>query len=253
MNIQLSPEFIVAFLFVFCRVGTTFMFMPAVSEVTVSPQIRLVFAAVVCIMITPMVIHKIPLNNYDFGLLMQLAVHEIIVGVILGNIFKATLNALHIAGTIVSFQSGFSAASMFDPSQGAQGSVFGTIYNMLFITLMLSTNLHHYLILNATESYNIIPLNTSYESFDQMLEGLLRLFADSFTIGVRFAAPFIIVGLIFFAIGGVLSKLMPQLQVFFILMPVQILLSFAILLLSLSTSMLWFMEVYSESLHNFFE
>jgi flagellar biosynthetic protein FliR len=252
MNFNIPAEHILTFMLVFCRVGTTVMFMPGIGEMTVSMKIRLAFGIMLCFIVTPVIIGKIDLRNFEPAYIIELAFHEVFVGLIIGSIFRVTINALHIAGTIVSFQSGFSSATLFDPSQGGQTSVFGSFYTMLFITLLMATDLHHYMINSTIDSYDIIHPNRSYQQAAPIINTLARMAADTFTIGVRFAAPFIIVGLIFFAVGGVLSKLMPQLQVFFILMPVQIMLSFAVLLLSLSISMFWFMEVYSESLHSIF-
>jgi flagellar biosynthetic protein FliR len=48
-----------------------------------------------------------------------------------------------------------------------------------------------------------------------------------------------------------MGRIMPQMQVFFVMMPIQIALGFFILMVTLSASMMWFMDYYTEIMGNF--
>jgi len=76
----------------------------------------------------------------------------------------------------------------------------------------------------------------------------VRLVSDGFAIGVQMAAPFIVYGIVFYAGLGLLSRLMPQFQFFFVAMPLQIMAALVMLMVTLSAIMTWFLDYYEAGL-----
>jgi flagellar biosynthetic protein FliR len=72
-------------------------------------------------------------------------------------------------------------------------------------------------------------------------EVALQTMADGFRMALRLAAPFLIFGLVFYLGVGILTRLIPQVQVFFLAMPANIMLGLILLMLLLSTMMVWFL------------
>jgi flagellar biosynthetic protein FliR len=70
----------------------------------------------------------------------------------------------------------------------------------------------------------------------------VRYVSSSFRIGIQIAAPFIVFGLIFYIGLGILARLLPQIQIFFIAIPLQIFLALTIFGLILAPMMIWFLE-----------
>ena len=107
---------------------------------------------------------------------------------------------------------------------------------LLGITLVFATDLHHLVIAALNDSYNIfapgqVPL------VGDMAHHITRVVTTAFRIGIQLSAPFLVFGLLFNLGLGVLSRLMPQMQVFFVGMPLSILLGLLLLLLVVGAMM----------------
>jgi flagellar biosynthetic protein FliR len=105
-------------------------------------------------------------------------------------------------------------------------------------------NLHHYLIATIVDSYITVPATGAMPDLAAFAEIVARTVTLAFKIGVLMAMPFIVIGLIVQAGAGVLGRLMPQLQIFFLLLPGQILIGLMILTIVLSTSILYWANSY---------
>jgi flagellar biosynthetic protein FliR len=159
------------------------------------------------------------------GLLLQ----EIVIGAMLGLTARLALSALQIAGTTVAHQLGLGMATTIDPSQDQQGVLFSNFFGMLGIALIFATDMHHLMIGALDESYRLFKPGTELPTGD-IAELVLSTIAGAFKVGIQLAAPFLVFGLLFNVGLGVLARLMPQLQVFFLGLPVSIMLGYIILL-----------------------
>lgn len=221
------------------------MLLPGFSEGYISVRARLIVAAGLAIIITPVIQNYLPQMPGSVFLLILLVVGEIIIGALIGGLAKIILATLHIAGGVISYQSGLAAATLFDPAQGTQGSVIGAFLTSLGILMIMVTNMHHVFLQGLVDSYylftpgNALPVGGFAEVVQKTVSG-------SFMLGIKIAAPQIVVGLLLYLSAGIMSRLMPQMQVFFVIMPLQITIGFFILMISLSVSMMWFMEYYGE-------
>ena len=174
--------------------------------------------------------------------------HELLVGCVLGLIARLTIAALQIAGAVVAQQVGLGFVTAVDPTQGQQGVIVGNFLAVLGITLIFATDLHHLLIAALNDSYSRfrpgeVPLVGDIAG---VVTGTV---ASAFRIGVQLAAPFLVFGLLFNLGLGVLSRLMPQMQVFFVGMPLAILVGFLILFLVLGAMMSAFLGHVEGVLH----
>jgi flagellar biosynthetic protein FliR len=152
-----------------------------------------------------------------------------------------TISALQVAGSVVAQQLGLGFVTAVDPTQGQQGVIVGNFLSVLGITLIFVTDLHHLVIAALNDSYSLfrpgeIPL------FGDIAALFTQTVAAAFRVGVQLSAPFIVFGLLFNLGLGVLSRLMPQMQVFFVGLPLSILLGFLILLLVVGAMMGTFLE-----------
>ena len=69
---------------------------------------------------------------------------------------------------------------------------------------------------------------------------VVRLVAEAFSLGLQIAAPVVVFAIVFNVGLGVLARLMPQMQVFFVGVPGAMLIGFAIFALTLSAMMMAF-------------
>ena len=130
--------------------------------------------------------------------------------------------AAAVAGSVIAFQAGLSIAQTADPTNGGvQGAMIGNFLALLGMTLIFATDLHHVALLAIKDSYLIFS-PTDPLMFGDAAEMALQSAAGAFVIGVQMSAPFIVLGLVFYLGMGILGRMMPQLQVFFVAMPATI-------------------------------
>jgi flagellar biosynthetic protein FliR len=175
---------------------------------------------------------------------------EIAIGLFVGLAARLVMAAAQVAGTTIANQLGLGFAMAVDPTQGQQGVVIGNFVALLATTLVFSFDLHHLAIAGLTGSYRLFPPG-QFMPVGDFAEAAVRMVGDSFKIGLQISAPFLAFGLLFQFGLGILSKLMPAFQIFFVAMPLNIGMGFALLALVLGTIMLWYMEHVRDGLARF--
>lgn len=239
-----------AFLLVFVRLGAGVMFLPGIGEAYVLTQARLIFTLACAVVLTPIVAPVLPPVPESPLALAALLLMEILIGSFLGLISRILISAMHTAGMIISYQSSLASATMFDMTQASQGTGIGNFLSLTAVVLLFAANLHHVMLQGLFDSYSLFPAGLSAPVGD-MADYLVRLAADVFLMAMKIAAPLLVIGLVTYVGMGVLSRLMPTMQVFFVIVPPQILVSFLILMMMLSGTMLWYLDFYEEHVGGF--
>ncbi|MFZ5618383.1 MAG: flagellar biosynthetic protein FliR [Pseudomonadota bacterium] len=227
---------------VFARVGAMMMTAPAFGDFTLSPRIRLAVALAVAAALAPAAAPLFPAGAGGSGALTlpALVIGEVAVGLFLGLVARLFVAALNVAGQIIALQMGLSLAQIFDPNQQIQGAIIGGFLAVLGTTMIFATDLHHVLLAALRDSYILFSPGGAI-NVGAMAETMIATLSAAFALGVRLAAPFIVFGLVFYAAAGVLNRLMPQAQVFFMLMPANLLLGLMLLMLTTGLMMTVFL------------
>jgi flagellar biosynthesis protein FliR len=182
------------------------------------------------------------------GLLVMM-LQEIFIGIVLGATARVTLGALQVAGSVIAQQMGLGFVTSVDPTQGQQGLLIGNFLTMLGITLLFATDSHHLVIAALNDSYAIFAPGETMASGD-VAALATRAFAAAFKIGLQLSAPFLVFGLVFNIGLGVLARLMPQMQVYFVGAPLSILVGFLIFAAVLAAMMGTFLEYFTGVMHD---
>lgn len=241
MLTQLLPSDLFALLLVFARLGAAIILLPGFGEVFVSGRIRLIIALALSIVITPVVVGQLPRLPDSTVELFLLVGGEALIGLIIGAMARFLVTALHVAGVIIGFQSSLSNAQLFDPTTAEQGSLIGTFLNVLGVFLIFMANLHHPMLLAMADSYTLFVPGAPLPVGD-VAEMAIRMMGQSFVLAFKIAAPIIVIGLVFYLGLGLLARLMPQVQVFFIAIPLQTALGFFMIAITITTGMTLFLE-----------
>ena len=175
---------------------------------------------------------------------------EVTVGIFLGSVARILATALTTTGTIVAFLSGFANATLFNPMIQDQGALTSVFYSLLGSLLIFVTNSHHLVFIALMESYTMFVPGAPLP-FDDLSGAMGRLVSGSFAMGVQLAAPFIIVVTLFYICLGILARLMPQFQVFFVGLPLQIMLGLTIIAVSISAIMMAFLGYFQTGMSGF--
>ncbi|GJE25904.1 flagellar biosynthetic protein FliR [Methylobacterium organophilum] len=242
MNLLL-PGIAAAYLLTFARVGTLIMLMPGIGEQLVSARIRLAFALLVALLLFPMVRPLLPATNGALAGpgLIALLFGELVVGLVLGLAVRMVLAALQTAGIVISQALGLSYAMTVDPTMGGQQAALGNFLTLLGVTLIFATDLHHLALEAVGRSYTLLPPE-GVPGLGEAAQLALRAMARGFALALQISAPFIAFAILFNLGLGVLSRLMPQLQVFFVAVPASILIGMLILLGALGVVMGVFLD-----------
>lgn len=236
-----------AFMIIFVRFGTALMIMPGIGDSFVPNNIRLYIALGFSLALTPVLMRMVPTPVPAFGTLLALLAIEFVTGLFIGSIARVLMMALDTAGMLISMASGISNAQVFNPSLAVQGSVFGAFMSVMGVTLLFVTDLHHLLLMGLMESYEMFPMGGVPDT-GSMAELMARAVSASFLTGFQIAIPFVVISLLLYIGMGVLSRLMPQVQVFILAIPVQILLALITLSITLSASMLFFLTRFEDGM-----
>ena len=161
--------------------------------------------------------------------LLILMLREIVIGIVLGATARVTLSALQVAGSRDRPANGARLRHLGrSDQQGQQGVLIGNFLTMLGVTLLFATDSHHLVIAALNDSYNIFSPGETMPSGD-VAALATRAFAAAFRIGLQLSAPFLVFGLVFNIGLGVLARLMPQMQVYFVGVPLSIIAGFLML------------------------
>ncbi|MFQ5784676.1 MAG: flagellar biosynthetic protein FliR [Alphaproteobacteria bacterium] len=236
-----------AFLVVFARLGAALMLLPPFGDIFVLRRTRLVLALALSLLVTPLAAPQLPAEPGSPLAVMLVLGGEIAVGLFIGGLARLLFSALHTASFVVANQTGLGAAMAFAPNQGDQGVMVSQFFTLMGLTLLFATDLHQKLLLTLVDSYDALPPGGLPPAGD-FAEQAIDFIAGAFVVALQVATPVLLAGLLLSISLGLIARLMPQIQVFFIALPLQIMLGFSVLMVSLSAMMLWYFEFFEENI-----
>jgi flagellar biosynthetic protein FliR len=229
LDVSFLPALAATFMLVFARIGTMVMLLPGLGEMAMPARVRLSIALALAVMFLPLHRASYTIDLRDIGPVLLMLGHEMIIGAILGLTARLSMSALQVAGAVIAQQMGLGFVTAVDPSMGQQNVIVANFLTMLGVMLIFATDLHYLVIAALNDSYRLFAPGASILVGDAAAL-ITKTVAGAFKVGIQLSAPFLVFGLLFNLGLGILSRLMPQMQVFFIGLPLSILLGFLILI-----------------------
>jgi flagellar biosynthetic protein FliR len=249
IDISLLPVLAATFMLVFARVGAMVMLLPGLGESNIPVRIKLAVAVLLTLVILPLHRQAYQIDMQSAAPLVVMMIHELIVGIVLGATARVTLSALQVGGAVIAQQMGLGFVTSVDPTQGQQGVLIGNFLTMLGVTLLFATDSHYLVIAALNDSYAVFSPGDLMPSGD-IAALASRAFTAAFRLGMQLSAPFLVFGLVFNIGLGVLARLMPQMQVYFVGVPLSILAGFLIFSLVLVAMMSTFLNYFTGVMHD---
>jgi flagellar biosynthetic protein FliR len=249
IDVSFLPALAAAFMMTFARIGAMVMLMPGLGETNIPVRIKLSIALLLTLIMLPLHRQAYQIDTQSLTSLLVLMLQEIFIGVVLGATARVTLGALQVAGSVIAQQMGLGFVTAVDPTQGQQGLLIGNFLTMLGVTLIFATDSHHLVIAALNDSYKIFGPGEVMTSGD-VASLATRAFSAAFKIGLQLSAPFLVFGLVFNIGLGVLARLMPQMQVYFVGAPLSILAGFLILAAVLAAMMGTYLDYFIGVMHD---
>lgn len=241
-----------SFILTFVRVGTALMIMPGLGDTLVPQQVRLYVALGFALVLFPVTQAYMPDPIPGSALLFVLIMFEFMTGAFIGTVSRIMMAALDIAGMVMSMMIGLGNAQLFNPLMASQGSLIGAFLSIAGVTLLFVTNLHHLILLGLFESYHAFPVG-NFLQVESMSEMIGHVVSASFRIGIQMSIPLVIIGTVMYIGMGVLARIMPQIQVFMLALPLQILIGFMTLAVAVAAMMLFWLQEFENGLVFFLE
>jgi flagellar biosynthetic protein FliR len=224
---------------IFARLGAIIMLIPAIGESFIPPRIRLAFALALALMMWSLVGGKVPPVPADAGGLAGAVLKEVLIGLMIGAVLRIFMTSLASAGEFVSLQTTLSFAQTANPMEAQPSATLGTFLGLIGMVLIVTTDLHHLFIGAIVRSYELFPFARPIPVQDAGQLAIQTL-SRSFALGLQLAAPVVVFSLVFNVATGLVGRVMPQFQIFFVAAPLNILLGLSIFALSLGViGMVW--------------
>lgn len=239
-----------ALMLVFARIGSALMLMPGIGEAYVSARTRLLLAAAMAVLVTPVIQPHLPAMPASPVSLSLLLCGEIGIGIFIGTIGRIMLISLEIAGTLISFQTGLASAQIFNPLVSDQGQLISVLITIAGMVMVFQTDMHHLMLRGLVDSYTLF-VPGQLPPLGDFTETVSHTVARAFLVGMQISAPFMVISTMMYIALGLVSRLMPQLQIFFLALPLQIALGFLVLMLTFSSLLLWFLTNFSDVMSMF--
>jgi len=229
------------------------MLAPVFGARGVPGVVKLSLAASLSVIVYPLISATKPAIPIELLPYVAVVIKEVLVGLVIGFVIYTMTAVLTGAGQLIDFQMGFTMGAAIDPVYGVQTPMMGNFQMVLATMLLLATNSDHYLIAAMVKSYAYIPINPS--TLSSNITFYAELVAHVFALAIQMALP-IFGALLVSDIGvGLLSRTVPQLNIFSVVFPVKIIFGFIILFLSMpffgeavshlfNTNMSWVLELY---------
>ncbi len=226
------PNYFGNLFLVFVRVGAMLFSAPLLSGRTVPSMLKIGLALLLAFLLVPVNQAHFVEVPFEWVPLTLLSLKELGVGVIVGFVANLVFNAMQLAGQFLGLQIGFSLANVLDPIFSQSVSILDQLYTMLAGLIFLAIDGHHMLILGIQQTLDLVPIGTLNIS-GAMVQQLIVLTGGVFVAAVRIALPIIAALLLADIALGLVSRTLPQMNVFIVGMPVKLFVGFFVLLATL--------------------
>jgi flagellar biosynthetic protein FliR len=227
--IDLTPVFRFGLLLV--RPAMLVMVAPGFGGIYAPVQVKVGMIVLLAIGLLPSV--PVPAEPGEVSLAMIVA-REVAIGMALGLVMRALIVAAEFAGHLSGYQIGFSYGATIDPSSGVRNTMLATLYGLLAVLAFLGINGHHQLLRALAESYAGMPIGIGHIDAS-LLASVKHILALVFTVGLRLAAPIVIVLLIVELAVGLISRTAPALSMMVIGYPIRLIIGLGVLAILIPT------------------
>jgi flagellar biosynthetic protein FliR len=210
---------VMALFLAFCRIGGCMMVMPGFASARLPMQIRLFMALALSLALLPMFWDVLyPPASAAPEVYLVTIFSETITGVVFGLIARIYSLGIQFAGSIIGMAIAFNSTPSGDIFEDNSDNALTSLLSTGALLILFILDFHHYMIKALVESYSTIPVGTLVGA-QKSLISLTDTLSATFKIMLRLASPFILYGLLFNVVVGLVNKLAPQIPLYFISTP----------------------------------
>ncbi len=220
----LTDSLIVAIL-IFTRISAIFSLIPFLGAANIPIQVRIALIALLTVLIYPVAGITDAASILTLWDLFYHILIETAIGLSISIAMAIVYNAIYLAGMVIDTGIGFSMVNVISATDETEMPLTANLFYLLAMMVFLATNAHHRVLEAVWSCFKTVPLAQGIVNLG-VVDIFNIIFVQSFIIGIKIAAPFLLTILIADVIMGLLSKAMPGFNVFMVGMPVKILIGF---------------------------
>ncbi len=224
---QFGEKHALGFFLTLARIGPLFLIAPLFSSKMIPRKARAVAALALTIGLAPLAIgdQELPTETMAVvGLLFK----EILIGLAFAFTIAALFAAVSTAGSLLDTQIGFSFGSLIDPVTNQQSGILMQVYGLIGVMIFVAIGGDAWVIRGLASTYDMVGL-TEMPNINLLTGGVHEAFGDIFIAAIAVCAPVLLAVIITDAAFGVVSRVMPQLNVFAVGFPAKILIGFLLI------------------------
>jgi flagellar biosynthetic protein FliR len=224
------PGWAFGFILVLARVSAAIMLIPALGEMQVPVTMRAALAFAITVLLLPLLAPTLPAPPADLAHDTLLLLGELLTGIWLGWLARLLMLSLSTAGQIISYMMGLANVLQADGPNGGQVTALSHMFEYAAPVMIFGTGLYMLPLSALAGSYQVLPPGLALPAGD-VAQTVVVAVSQSFSLAFRLAAPFVLADVTWHVSVGLLSRLAPNLHLFLVVMPGQILGGFVLLAL----------------------
>jgi flagellar biosynthetic protein FliR len=238
----LSPA---AFLLVLARISPLFILAPLFSASMIPPRVKGIIAVALALGMAPVALAGAAPPT-DPVALVELMLKEIVVGTAFAFALACVLAGFQAVGGLLDIQIGFAFGAQIDPMTGSQGAVLGKLYAMVGVAILVAMNGDALIIAGLARTYDLVPL-LEFPDLGSMVSGTFSAFAGIFLSALQVGAPVLLTLLLTDAAFAMVSRVVPQMNVFAVGFPAKVIVGMLMIVVTLPFAAGWFGDRLTES------
>lgn len=199
-------------LLVFLRISAFLLVLPFFSATNFPVTMRVALSALAAMLLAP-TLPAFPIDKLPVFTLIGVMIQEVSIGLVLGFIARMVFYAVDLAGGIIATEMGLQMASIFDPMNNSNSQVPATVLFYLASIVMLTLNLHHWMLLGFARTYEVLPMGAAHLNA-ALFEDVVKSTSRIFVVALQISAPIMAVSFVVSVVFAVLSRAVPQMNVF---------------------------------------
>ena len=233
MTVDIDPAWMLAVFFTAVRLGVVLVMTPIFSSLTGLVTVRVLLTLLLSALLVSGLGGRLPAPPPDLGPLVLAAMAELVVGLTLAFGVFAAFGAFSVAGKILDIQTGFGIGNVYDPVTRAGAPLFATMLNLVAVAVFFGMDAHHALLRGIAFSLRQMAPGSGFHALDA--EAVIRQFGLMFSLGVALIIPVMLCLLLAETGLAVVSRVLPQMNVFVVGVPVKIVVGLAVFALTIGT------------------
>ncbi len=226
MNILVTDFTLI--LLIFIRIMSAFSATPIYSHTSIPTQVKIFISFIIAFIIFSITKPANVAIEFNAWWMFAMAIKEIVVGLIIGFSINLIFYGFNFAGTFIGFDMGLAMAQVMNPIEETNGNVVGQVIYFMALMIFFIIDGHHYIIRALSYSFQIIPLG-EFHANEALFGLMVKYSAEVFIIAVKIASPILVSFFLIHVAEGVLARMIPQMQVFFVTQPLKIGIGFVLL------------------------